>query len=534
MAYYLVLGGTSLYRMNTAGSATALTLPSGVSVISGRRPRFAVLNRQTIATNAFTRSLLIDQDFNVYPLQLRSPASAPVLTAASSGGLSGNFRVKYTHIIKDPSTGALLAESQFSPASAASGVIASKLLKVTVETSPDAAVTHRRLYRTTTGPGTTYFPWFDIDGNVLTSGSDDLSDASLQLVAAPTTLGAAPGLIGGTFMTLCAEWKDRIWGVGDVDVDTLRYTDVRLPYAWKSSYEFQIPPIGFDQFGITAIIPRRDELGVFKRNFMVKIVGDTATTFERIKVHNGKGCYGPETAVVINDTAYFLGEDGVYTWGPEGIQSISNGKVRKWFTSDTYFNRAQFPNAFAEYNAKYHGYELHLAAAGSSDIDRWVFYDIDRQAWWGPHKTAAFTPTCGLGFFIDSNNVTVPVVGGSNGVVYTTNNSTFSDNGSAIALSATSVRHSADTPNVKKLFGRPSVIFAKQAAAGNLVITANVGSLAADSTRILNVDQTNPNRQRFSPLGIGEYCQFVFTESTLNQACRLYGYELDTDEVGIR
>jgi hypothetical protein len=534
MAFYIALGGTSLYRLTTAGAATALTLPTGVSVVSGRRPRFSVVGRDVIGTNAFSRSILIDPDFNVYPLQLRPPASAPVLSSSVSGNLSGTFKVKYTHIIKDPNTGRLIAESDFSPISASSGAISSKLLKAVVETSPDTQVTHRRLYRTTTGPGTTYFPWFDIDGNTLTSGSDDMSDAALQLVAAPTTLGSAPGMVPGTFMPLCVEWKGRLWGVGDVDPDVLRHTDLEKPYAWKSSFEFRIPPIGFDQYGVTALIPRRDELGVFKRNFMHKIVGNTNATFERIQVQNGKGCYAPESAIVIDDIAYYLGEDGVYTWGPEGITPISNGRVRKWFTTDTYFNRSQFPNAFAKYNAKYHGYELHLAAAGSSNIDRWVFYDIERGKWWGPHLTAAFTPTSALGFFIDTNSLTVPIVGGSDGVIYLGNRTTFNDDGSAISISAETARHSADTPDIKKLFHGPSFIFKKQSAAGNLSVACKVGALDASTTRTLSVTQTKPNRERFSPLGEGEYVGFVFTESTLNQGCELHGYELMTHELGRR
>ena len=534
MPYYIATGGTSLYRINTSGTATALTLPTGVSIISGRRPKFTVLGRNVIMANAASRSLLIDPDFNVYPLQLRPPASAPVLSSAVAGTLTGTFRVKYTHLIKDSKTGAVIAESDFSPISASSGAIASKLLKAVIEVSPDSSVTHRRLYRTATS-GTTYFPWIDVDGNVLTSASDDMSDTSLQLVAAPTTLGVAPGLMPGAFMTNIVEWKDRLWGVGDAEVDVLRYTDIEKGYAWKSSFEFNIPPVGFDQFGITGLIPRRDELGVFKRNFMVKIVGDGASRFERVKVHNGKGCYSTESCLVIDDIGYFLGEDGVYTWGANGIECISNGKVRKWFTTDTYFNRSRFPNSFAKYNAKYHGYELHLANAGDSTENRWVFYDIERKKWWGPHLTSAFTPTCAQGFFIDTNNLFVPVVGGSDGVIYQANQSTYRDGAAtAISLSAETVRHSADTPNIKKLFLGPSFLFGKQSAAGNLSVACSVGALDATTTRTLTIDQTNSNRQDFSPLSEGEYCRFILTESTLNQACNLYGYELPCFELGQR
>lgn len=533
MAYTIALTASGLYRVNTSGVGTALTLPSDVSIISGRTPRIAVLDRNVIITNALSRSILIDPDFNVYPLQLQPPMSAPVLTNATGSGLTGVYRAKYTYLIKD-ANGKVLCESDFSPISAAF-TITDDILKVTVSKPSDTSVTHIRVYRTTTS-GSTYFPWIDIDGRDTATAASAMSDASLQLVAAPTTLGTAPGCMPGTFMTNCVAWKNRLWGVGgdSTSVDKLRHTDINKPYAWKSTFEHIIQPVGYDEQGITALMPRRDELGVFKRHFMSKIIGDVAANFEPIIVRNGKGCFAPLSAVVIDDIAYYLGEDGVYTWGPEGFNCISDGRVRKWFATTTYFNRAQFPNAFGYYNQKYHGYVLHLAAAGSSNIDRWVFYDIERRKWWGPHLTTAFTPTCGLGQFIDSNSLTVPIIGGSDGVIYTGNSSSFNDNGNAISISGETVRHSADTPDIKKLWHGPSIIFTEQASAGNLAFAAKVGDRDQTTTRTLTINMTNPGRQRFSPLGAGEYCGFTFTESTLNLGCELQGYELNSHELGRR
>ena len=533
MPYTIALTATGLYRVTTAGAATALTLPYETSIMSGRKPRMAVLDRNVIITNALSRSILIDPDFNVYPLQLQPPTSAPVLTNATGSGLSGTYRAKYTYLIKD-ANGKVICESDFSPISAAF-TVSDDLLKVTVSKPFDTSVTHIRIYRTTTS-GSTYFPWIDIDGRDTATASSALSDASLQLVAAPTTLGTAPGCMPGTFMTECVAWKNRLWGVGGdaTSVDKLRHTDVNKAYGWKSTFEHIIQPVGWDAQGITALIPRRDELGVFKRHFMSKIIGDTAANFEPIIVRNGKGCFAPLSAIVVDDIAYFLGEDGVYTWGPNGFDCISNGRVRKWFNTSTYFNRAQFPNAFAKYNQKYHGYELHLAAAGSSNIDRWVFYDIERKKWWGPHLTTAFTPTCGLGQFIDSNSLTVPIVGGSDGVIYQTNQTTFNDDGEAISISAESAKHGHDTPDIHKLFHGPSFIFTEQAAAGNLSVACAVGDRDAATTRTLTIDQRNGDRQRFSPLGAGRTLKFTFTESTLNQGCEIQGYEINSHELGRR
>lgn len=533
MPYTIALTASGLYRVTSAGVGTALTLPYETNIVAGRKPRMAVLDRNVVITNALTRSILIDPDFNVYPLQLQPPTSAPVLSNTAGAGLTGVYRAKYTYLIKD-GNGKVICESDFSPASAAF-TITDDILTATISKPLDTSVTHVRIYRTTTN-GSTYFPWIDIDGRNTTAISSTLADASLQLVAAPTSLGTAPGCLPGTFMQECVTWKNRLWGVGgdDKTVDKLRHTDVNKPYAWKASFEHVIQPLGGDQQGITALIPRRDELGVFKRHYMSKIIGDTAANFEPIIVRNGKGCFAPLSAVVVDDIAYYLGEDGVYAWGPEGFDCISNGKTRKWFTSSGYFNRAQFPNAFAKYNQKYHGYELHLAGTGSSNIDRWAFYDIERRKWWGPHLTTAFTPTCGLGQFVDSNSLTVPIIGGSDGVIYQTNQAAFNDDGEAITIGAETARHSADTPDIKKLWHGPSFIFTEQAGAGNLSIAAKVGDRDQATTRTLTVVMTNPGRQRFSPLGAGEYCGFTLSESTLNQGCEIQGYELNSHELGRR
>ncbi len=517
--------------MTTLGVATGLTLPTGVTISTTRRTRMAVLGRNIAVVNGPSRSLQVAPNNTVRPLILRPPVSPPLLAAGAAGLYSGTVRAKYTYIIKDPDTGDLLAESDFSPISGAV-TVALKLIAVSgLAASPDTQVTHRRLYRTTTGPGDTYFQWIDVEGNGgAASIADDTSDVLLNLVAAPTGLGAAPGMVPGTFMTVLCAWKGHLWGVGDLDVDTLLFSDTGFIYAWPLDNAFDIEPVGADSFGITGLMPRRDELGVSKRNILWKIIGSDENRFEPVKVVEGKGCWAPDSVVIIRDIAYFLGEDGVYTWGPDGVESISDTKVRGWFASDTYFNRSQFPNAFGKYNAKYHGYELHLAAVSSNNIDRWVFYDINSKTWWGPHKTAAFTPTLG-GAMIDSNNYNVPIIGGSDGFLYVQNQAAFTDQTSAIAVDIIGGFHNASTPDIQKLWDNLSVLSKIEAAAGNLAIVVKVGALDAAVAKTFTAD-LRKGRQRFTVLGPGRLMNLQFTESTNNQGCELYGFEVPYIELG--
>jgi hypothetical protein len=534
MAYYITSFGTSAYKVSTSGSRTALTLPTNVTLDTTRIARMAVLGRQVVIVNQPNRGLMVDADANVYFQCPAPPTSAPVLSAGAAGSLSGTFRAKYSFAIKD-GNGTILAESPLSPASAQQ-TISSQMLTAKFEISRDSGITHRRLYRTVTN-GATYFPWFDVEGNTLTQSSDDLSDALLDDIAAPTELGAPPGTMAGTYLTLIAEWKGRLWGVGNIDVDTLLFSAAGSVYGWPADYNLPISPIGADEYGITGIIRRRDELGICKRNIIWKVVGEDPDSFEPIMVVEGKGVYGPDTIRVIRDVGYFLGEDGVYAWGPDGVKSISDDKVRAWFATDTYFNRSKFPNAFAKYNSRYHSYELHLAAAGSSNIDRWVSYDISSGVWFGPHKTDAFTPTF-AGEIVDANGLSYPVILASDGFIYRQNESTFADAGTAIAFSAVSKAHAGDTPDITKLFKEMAVINKVETTDGAMTVAAAVGDISKGALNPGFTKTFYPElrdaRQRFDIIGPGRAVQLTFAEATLNQGCSIHGYEIPFHELGRR
>jgi hypothetical protein len=130
-----------------------------------------------------------------------------VLSAGGAGPLIGAYRVKGTFLIKDDD-GRVIAESDYGPVSDASPALVSNALQVTgINRSSNANVNGRRLYRTTSGPGDTYFQWIDVDGNVTTSVIDGVTDEGLATLAAPTDLGT-PSLR----FDLIVAWKDRLWG----------------------------------------------------------------------------------------------------------------------------------------------------------------------------------------------------------------------------------------------------------------------------------------------------------------------------------
>lgn len=514
MAYTLIQSGTSLQFLDTDGGLSTLTLPTGVTLSSSLAPHWVVYGGFAILVNTPSVPLTIDATGTVRPLTPLAPKTAPVISAGSSGSLSGTYAgVRYTNIIKD-TNGRLIAESDMSPASN-SVVISSKFLKVaSIEISSDP-ISARRLYRTTTG-GTTLFPWLDLDGNTLTQVQDDLSDAGLSLIAAPT-LGQPPHLI------LLKEWRNRLWGVGDTDLDTLRFAEADAMWSWPTDNSIGVPGAGRDQFGIRALMPRREALGVGRRDLIWQITGQTPDDFSAVKLSEILGVESQESVVVYRDTVWWLWKDGVYQWNDEGFTNISDGKVKSWFSTDDYFNRDMFQFSFAVFDPTRLKYRLYLAAAASTSIDRWVEYDIQTKTWWGPHKTDAFSPTSA--FLLADAEDKVRAIAGSSSYYIWQETATATDNiQTPIDFDVTTRFFDANLPDLEKAWLEPSLM-GKVQSAGTLNIYPKVGYLDAVAQAVIQYDMTS-GRQRLPRLGQGKLLQLRLQHSTAAEPVELYGVEL--------
>lgn len=525
MPYTVVQSGSALKFVDTAGVVSALTLPGGISLSVDVAPRFALYNNYAVMVNTPTRPLTIDGAGTVRPLTPAAPTTAPIVAAGASGGLTGTYgALRYTFIIKD-SIGNVIAESDFSPASN-SVTIAGKLLAVSAIGVSSENISARRLYRPTTN-GSTLFPWIDIDGNTITSVSDDLSDAGLSQVPAPI-LGEPPRL------RTIAEFRGRLFGVGDIDVDNLRYTEAGVPYAWPEDNILVIPPVGSDSFGAIAMIPRRDALGVARRNTLVQVTGTGAEDgagdidFDVVILSKECGVESQESVCVFRDVAYFLWKDGVYSWGPQGIRCISDGtggkgQVRSWFVTNDYFNRDVFPYAFGVIDVERSVYKLFLASAGSTTIDRWVEYSIDDGTWWGPHKTNLFSPVSAFQL-VNVANKSLPMVGGLN-AFYAEQATRTDGTSTGIAFDVVGKRFDGEIPDAEKFFGEISC-FGKAQSSGYLSVVSRTGTLNATRTLTQYYNQTFA-RQRLGRLGVGKHAQVEFLQSDAGVDVELMGYKID-------
>lgn len=475
MAFYLVHAGTKLYKVDTLGVPQELALPAGVTISATRRARFAILDRTIVMTHAPSVNLQIDANLIVRILTPPAPSAAPTAAAGGAGVLTGSYRWLITFVITEGLR--IVSESGPSDESDAVLLAAQAGALSSIPTSATPGVNGRRVWRTLNG-GEEFFLVGTIADNSTTTFNDNMTDEEASAAEAlPDDLGAPPGATPADYIEEIIPWNDRLWALTHNNPDRVYFCGLTRPWAWNEDNYVIVKPAGADLTGGIGFLPRRNELGVGKRRKFRKIIGTDENDFEMIGVNEEIGLWASESPVVIRDIGYFLAEDGVYTYGPDGVKSISRDKVHAWFTEDETFNRAMFPSAFAHYNQLKDGYQLWLCPAGSSQFTHYVLYDVKEQKWFGPHVTDGLVPTC-ASVFEDNNGLVTPVLGAEDGKIYQMNRPAFRDGAAAITMRVVGKKHSQDDPESTKVWGEMS-IFTKPEEAGTLTIRARVGGLEA-------------------------------------------------------
>jgi hypothetical protein len=325
-----------------------------------------------------------------------------------------------------------------------------------------------------------------------------------------------------------------LWAVADDPslVDTVHASETNKVYAWPNSLVAY--PTGQTARGVIAFAPRKNELGLLKPSGVWAITAATNSTgvaFNNISVQQKddgtKGCIAEDSVVVRGDMALWLGAHAVYMWDDRGIRDVSSGKVKPWFKKgSTYFNSSRFQNAFGKWNEETECYELHLAANGSSTEDRWVSYSPSLDAWFGPHKTGALTPTHAF-WLKDENGLPMMIVGGSDGVLYTGNSSNKRDGAStAIDMDCYGPWHVGDTPDRVHTWLQLSML-SRVEAAGTASVTPIFGTNVSGASSGTSMTHTlTTGRELLNRIGSGNVCRLRIRKNTVNQSMTLYGYEL--------
>jgi hypothetical protein len=499
-------------------------------MVDTRPARFAVLANSVVVVNAPSVNIVINPaDLTTRRLSIAGPTTGLTAVSGGAGTLSGDYRWAYTFAILDGS-GDILTES---PMSATFGPLTlndNDADLASIDTSGTAGVNARIIYRTTNG-GTAFFEVDRIEDNVTTTFTDNISDYDLALLASAEPKGNPPGVDGTNRFRLITTWKDRLWAAEANDPDNVWISGNREIYSWSEQRKFTVKSAGEDSYGVTAFMARRDELVIAKRRKLWKVIGNSPSDFEQILIADGIGAVSQDAAIVIRDTCYFLGEDGFYEYGNEGVKRLSREKVQPWFTTEEFFNRAKFDIAFAKYNALYDKIEIHLAAPESEDIDRWVEFDLKQNEWFGPHLTNAFTPTCG-GAMDNEDGFSTPVMGASNGFIYRQNQSDCTDAGTPIPMDIITKFHNGNAPDIEHYWGELALL-TKPEEDGTLEVIPTVGDLDAIAQSSIDVDLTE-DRHRLRRLGVGRFVQLRFKNDENHQSVTIYGYEIPFHEMGRR
>lgn len=522
MPYTLVQSGTSLYTIAVDGSTALLTLPSTVSLAGARPMRTAVDGAYAVIANTPTKPLIVDDAGIVLFMSPNAPTLAPTLTQPNAGSLTGTFGVKYTFLILDLNNN-IIAESGFSPS--ASITITSK--KITVSdlqtlSGLGSGITSRykiwrRIYRTTNGTST-YFKWYDVEDNTTTTFESDASDASIGAVAAPL-LGTAP------YLSHIASFRDRLFGVNNITSrEQLLYAEAGRRWAWPSTNVIQAPQDkGDTQSGITALMPRREALGVAKSNMLLQLTGTSANDFRLVIISTTVGAVNQESVAKYRDAIYFLGLDGVYRWDEAGLTSLTDGRVSSWFNTSEYFNLAKLTSAIGVINPQKRSYLLFLPAKNSTVLNRWIEYDIDSNTWWGPHKSDVYTniqsafwlagsqPTLGLG--TNTGFVAVETLARNDGTT------------DPIELNGTLAPLRSEDPPQTSVWGRITTEVVPQTT-GTLQVYPLVGEPQDDEGPALYHPLTIASAM-LGRMGTGRYARLRFYHRTINQIVQILGLEIN-------
>jgi hypothetical protein len=333
----------------------------------------------------------------------------------------------------------------------------------------------------------------------------------------------------GEICELITVWKNRLFLRGNRLVDRVFYGEDGSFYQFPITNFFDVPPVNADERGLTAFAARRDELGLLKRDVCWKLVGSSPDNWQIIKFAENIGCVSQDTVVVIRDVAYWLGEDGVYTWGPEGVVCISRERLHPYFTTSETFNRAEFQNAWASWNPLLDTYDLFLPAAGGTAVNRWLSFSTTRKTFTGPHKTDAFSPSY-ASWIEDANDLLVPIICSTAGFIYNQNQNTASDDGTAIDFDVDLAHLHMDAPDDLKFFGELAAR-ARIETGGTLTITPTVGDLGATAGASIAFDLTK-GRLRGRILGTGRFCRLNLRNAELNRKLRFYGLEIPFHVIG--
>lgn len=366
----------TLYTKTPAGVIlTPRTVPTGC-VAKGNKPSFFKYRRMTGIVGRYDRMVVYFDQFDEFDKGgIAGPVAAPVLASGGgTGTIDGDIIGHYTYVHKNGTT--VLLESPPSPPSTT--ITVSRVGTINwssiAATSPDARVTHIRLYRADAGNDSRMVTEFAL-------GTTTYSDTTAYL-----SLGGVLQEDGGLppYTLYAIIYKDRAYYAGDPTYPDRVWFSVKEQPELVDAENFFRTASGE---AVTGLGVQGDTLVVFTPNTMDVVKEFATDDFARRQVSPSIGCISHHSIVNINDRLWFASSGGIYVW--DGSLRNMTYENRTLWRNDYADNPTVYERCFAVDDTDEHCYLLSLPF--SDHTFRWVGYYLpcepalggnEGQPWW--------------------------------------------------------------------------------------------------------------------------------------------------------
>lgn len=432
--YRYQVEGTNLYRDFVSIGSQVLSLNYSTS-FQGYTPQADTTLWAFIADDNIMQK---DNGTTLVPWTMATPAPAPTVAVGSAVGLTGTYMVCYTFVRKV--SGAMVAESNPSVASA-SIVLANQKLDISgLVVSTDTQVTHLRIYRTAAN-GSLFL--FDQDiATTITSGTSSQADTSLGS-ALSLTDNSPPPLASAVTL-----WNETFWLTHDNAHPTYLWYSKRFnPESWPPA---QFLSIGDASDPLQIAVPYGGLLGVFSRKTKYRVTGNNVTGYFPEEAMSRRGTAAYQAVLATEYGVIFVARDGIWRTDfsspdvnmsqaifPLFVGETVNGLDPINWTAVGLMRAAFFKNRYFLTYPSGTNTSCDMVMVYSMDTEKWYFYKYDHAG--------------GLGdlYHEEINN---QLVGGDNSSALWILESGHKDDTSAIILDCETRDFRGASKDVRKLF----------------------------------------------------------------------------------
>jgi hypothetical protein len=231
--------------------------------------------------------------------------------------------------------------------------------------------------------GASFYWLATINDNVTTTFVDNIPDTALGALMAEDRDVMPSGC------KLSAWWDNRLW-VADDDDNTLYYSGIDAPEEYDTSVRYIKIRESQANDKITAIVPFKDNLYVFKEKSIYAVVSYSNGTYGQFLCNSDFGCVAPWSMVECNNLLMFLSHRGFELYN--GCESYANDFSIKIGTTVKTIDPVYYEYISAMHNRVCHEVWFSIPNRKSGAAAMTIVYNYETNKWFffQFHKT----PSC--------------------------------------------------------------------------------------------------------------------------------------------